>query len=213
MNKGLFIVFEGIDGCGKTSHIEKLYNRIKDITDKVIIINNIEEGSTTGKAIREMLVKKDDTINDMRISLLYLSELQYVTYKPDGIQYYLDQGYIVICSRWFYSTYAYAGGRTTVDNVINNATCMLPTPDITFYLNVTIEEAMKRLGKNGDFFEKRDKLINIKSRYDSLYTETMANAIKVNNNKDFDVINDALFQLSGNMIESKNLINKMGEEQ
>ena len=105
---GTLIVFEGIDGCGKTSTIEEVYKQLSEKGHKVVMLANIVEGSTTGSAIRTMLTKKDDTIDDIRIINLYLSELRYAVHTNiNGILGYLESGFIVLCSRWFYSTYAY----------------------------------------------------------------------------------------------------------
>ena len=81
MLKGKFIVFEGIDGCGKTSHIDKLANKLALLGHKVAIMSNIDEDGITGKAIREILKDKDSCISDMRLATLFLSELHYVVKK------------------------------------------------------------------------------------------------------------------------------------
>lgn len=210
MEKGTFVVVEGIDGCGKTSHIEKLYEKLTEQGKKVVIINNIKEGSTTGKAIREMLVKENDTINDLRMVLLYLSELQYVSKCKDGIEDLLNQGYIVLCSRFFYSTYAYAGTTNTIREIIRLSSLNLPEPDLTFYLNVNIKTAMARLGKNGDFFEKKEKLLIIKNRYEKLIDENMiTNVIRLNNETNFKIINNALLDIIVNASNLKNSIEKI----
>lgn len=199
MRKGKFIVFEGIDGCGKTSHIEELYHKLVKDGKKVIILNNIADGSITGKAIRKVLGNKSECINDMRLALLFLSELHYVMYKENGIEEYLNKGYIVLCSRYFYSTYAYAGSSKAVRDTIKNAVTNLPIPDITFYLNVKIDVAIKRMtSRDGtpDYYENHKKLIVIKNRYDNLIDAgTVNNVLKVNNNDDFEHTSNAMFSI------------------
>lgn len=199
MSKGKLIVFEGIDGCGKTSHIDKLANKLIELGHKVVVMNNIDEDGTTGKAIREILKDKDSCISDMRLALLFLSELQFVVKKKNGIEDLLKQGFTVLCSRYFYSTYAYAGSTKEVNVVIENGTYNLIKPDITFYLDVDITTAIKRLNDNRvekDYYENSSKLLIIKGRYSNLLEFKMIdNVIRINNNSDFEKINNTLLEL------------------
>ena len=220
-HSGTLIVFEGIDGCGKTSVIEEVQKLLlKDIkNEKIVIFSNIEEGSTTGSAIRTMLSKPNDTISNMRMVLLYLSELNYVVEKEKGIMEYLKEGYIVLCSRWFYSTYAYTNIESNlIDNVIKSATVTFPLPDITIYLKVDIDTAIDRLKNNnkGDFFEKRDKLVKVLKNYKYLIdNKIMSQVITIVNDKNFDfntkMISDLILTVN-NMKELKNKINN-GEKE
>lgn len=200
---GTLIVFEGIDGCGKTSSIEEVYNQLIDAGHKVIKLANIVEDSTTGKAIRTMLSTPNDTVDDIRIINLYLSELRYaINNEINGIVKYLKEGYIVLCSRWFYSTYAYINPTEATNSIIFNSTLDLPSPDLSVYLKVKVDTAVDRIKKRSDlntfdYFEKRDKLELIKERYDTLFSNTkywinnanikvVKNGITIVNNENFE---------------------------
>ena len=203
MNKypGTLIVFEGIDGCGKTSTIEEVYKQLTEEGHKVVMLANIVEGSTTGTAIRTMLSTPGDTIDDIRIINLYLSELRYAVYnKENGIIKYLKEGYIVLCSRWFYSTYAYIKQNEVINNIIFHSTVELPEPDLALYLKVETGTAVERIkvrntNNSVDYFEKRDKLEAIKNRYDTLFSnkafgcsmiKIVTHGITINNNSNFE---------------------------
>lgn len=198
---GSLIVFEGIDGCGKTSTIEEVYRQLTEEGHKVVMLANIVEGSTTGSAIRTMLSTPDDTIDDIRIINLYLSELRYAVYnKENGIVKYLKEGYIVLCSRWFYSTYAYIKQNEVINNIIFHSTVELPEPDLALYLKVETGIAVERIKARNtnnavDYFEKRDKLEAIKTRYDTLFSNNpfgcsmikiVTHGITINNNSNFE---------------------------
>lgn len=224
MNKypGTLIVFEGIDGCGKTSTIEEVYKQLTEEGHKVVMLANIVEGSTTGSAIRAMLSTPGDTIDDIRIINLYLSELRYAIFnKENGIIKYLEEGYTVLCSRWFYSTYAYINQAKRVNDIIYNSTKDLPEPDLSLYLKVDTDTAVSRIkarntGNTFDYFEKRDKLEAIKVRYDTLFgngvfayaTEFIVkNGIVVNNNDNFEFNTLMIKDLVSNTVILKNKIN------
>lgn len=200
---GSLIVFEGIDGCGKTSTIEEVYRQLTEEGHKVVMLANIVEGSTTGSAIRTMLSTPDDTIDDIRIINLYLSELRYaINNNMNGVNKYLEEGYIVLCSRWFYSTYAYVKQNEITRSIIYNSTLDLPKPDLSIYLKVDTDVAIERIKNRNinntfDYFEKRDKLEAIKDRYNLLYSNTkfiinnkevkiIKTGITINNNSNFE---------------------------
>ena len=200
---GTLIVFEGIDGCGKTSTIEEVYNQLTNEGHKVVMLANIVEFSTTGTAIRTMLSTKGDTIDDIRIINLYLSELRYAIFNNmNGIVKYLEEGYIVLCSRWFYSTYAYVKQNEITRSIIYNSTLDLPKPDLSIYLKVGTDVAIERIKNRNinntfDYFEKRDKLEAIKDRYDIMFKDTkyfnnrgeqviVHSGITIVNEKDFE---------------------------
>lgn len=223
---GCLIVFEGIDGCGKTSTIEEVYRQLSEEGHKVVMLANIVEGSTTGSAIRTMLSNKGDTIDDIRIINLYLSELRYAIYNnTNGIVKYLEEGYIVLCSRWFYSTYAYIKPTEATNNIIYNSTFDLPEPDLSIYLKVSIDVAVERIRSRNtsntfDYFEKRDKLDIIKNRYNTLFSNNVLfpyskekivnNGLVVNNEKDFEyntlMIKELIVTIE-QFKQKKNLIN------
>lgn len=185
--QGKLIVFEGIDGCGKTRMINGIYDSLIANNQKVVILNNIVEGSTTGTAIRSMLSKPNDTINNMRIALLYLSELQYATYRKEGIKDMLSRGYTVLCSRYYFSTYAYAGGTNDVDDVIRVASKSLPVPDKTIFLDVSVPVAMIRLNGGNDHFENSNKLMDADNKYKSLIARgIMKNKYIINNEDSYE---------------------------
>lgn len=223
---GSLIVFEGIDGCGKTSTIEEVYRQLSEEGHKVVMLANIVEGSTTGGAIRAMLSNKGDTIDDIRIINLYLSELRYAIHnKMNGITKYLEEGYIVLCSRWFYSTYAYIKQTEATSNIIYNSTYDLPEPDLSIYLKVSVDIAVERIRNRNttntfDYFEKRDKLDIIKNRYNTLFSNNVLfpyskekivnNGLVVNNEKDFEyntlMIKELIVTIE-QFKQKKNLIN------
>lgn len=224
---GTLIVFEGIDGCGKTSTIEEVYRQLSEEGHKVVMLANIVEGSTTGSAIRTMLSNKGDTIDDIRIINLYLSELRYAIHnKMNGVVKYLEEGYIVLCSRWFYSTYAYIKQTETISNIIYNSTYDLQEPDLSIYLKVSVDIAVERIRNRNttntfDYFEKRDKLEAIKNRYDLMFKGTkyfinkseqviVPTGITIVNEKDFEyntLMIKELIVATEQLKQKKNLIN------
>lgn len=149
----MFITFEGIEGCGKTTQVQRLKNYLDE--NGIPNINTLEPGGTDiGQSIRRVLL---DTNN---ISLLPLTEL--ILYAADRAQHVnevirpgLDQGKWVICDRYFDATIAYQGFGRGLDmeivNILNNKATGGLSPDITILMDCSEEVAIKRaLERNKD---------------------------------------------------------------
>ena len=80
---GKLIIFEGVDGVGKSTLLKQTYDMLRSKGyNKVIKFKNIEEGSVTGNAIRRILdIRRSEYVDSLRIALLYTSELFYVFNK------------------------------------------------------------------------------------------------------------------------------------
>lgn len=157
MDKGLFITFEGIDGCGKSTQIALTESYCKSKGRETLIIRE-PGGTTVGEKIRTILLdKKNDSMVPMSELLLY--EAARAQIVEEKIVPALEAGMVVICDRFFDSTAAYQGyarglGPELIDE-LNNIATSGRSPDITFYLDLSPEQALKRrLGRG----EEEDRL-------------------------------------------------------
>ena len=176
MQKGKFIVVEGLDGSGKTTLIENIVNSL----DGVISVKSLIDTLPRGKCIRECIGNKEYYGNDLSIALLYLSE---TTRVKDRIVHYLENGNNVIVDRWFYSTMAYTNNKYI--DIIDNVGKYLPNIDMTIYVDVDIDTLIKRISNKlgEDVFTNKDKLVNVGNCYKEL---KMSNQIIFNNNFEDD---------------------------
>ena len=157
MDKGLFITFEGIDGCGKSTQIALTESYCKSKGRETLIIRE-PGGTTVGEKIRTILLdKKNDSMVPMSELLLY--EAARAQIVEEKIVPALEAGMVVICDRFFDSTAAYQGyarglGPELIDE-LNNIATSGRSPDITFYLDLSPEQALKRRLDRG---EEEDRL-------------------------------------------------------
>jgi len=154
MQKGLFITFEGGDGCGKTTQIKLLDEYLRNKGYKTLLTR--EPGSKgLGVKLREILLNYDGEVSPVCESFLFLADrAQHVDciIKPA-----LKEGVIVLCDRHTDSTVAYQGyGRgldlEQIHNLNRIATSGLK-PDLTIVLDVDVETSQKRVGKEKDRME------------------------------------------------------------
>lgn len=160
----MFITFEGIEGCGKTTQMRRLKERLR--AQGVPFVPTLEPGGTEiGKKVRQILLDSGNR------SLTPLAEL--LLYSADRAQHVeevirpaLDQGKWVICDRYFDATVAYQGWARGQDmnliRFLNGKVTGGISPDVTFLLDCPVEiglsRALKRNEEQGgvgqDRFEK-----------------------------------------------------------
>ncbi len=152
MMKGIFITFEGIDGCGKSTQCEMLKDYLKDSGKDFIFVRE-PGGTVIGERIREILLDKKNSQMTPRAELL-LFEAARAQITEEVIKPALEEGKIVLCDRFFDSSSAYQGmargmGMDFVASLNMAATGGLK-PDITFFFDISAEEALLRRGKRGE---------------------------------------------------------------
>jgi dTMP kinase len=142
----MFITFEGIDFCGKSTQVLLLQKYLENKGERVIIIRE-PGGTEISEKIRDILLDKKNhkMVTEAEIFLFSASRAQLVREK---IRPFLDEGYYVISDRFHDSTTAYQGyGRgLPVESVeiINHVAIDNTIPDITFIIDIPGEELTKR---------------------------------------------------------------------
>lgn len=154
MKKGLFITFEGADGCGKTTQMNLLAEYLKK-QGREVVLTREPGGKGLGEKIREILLNYDGEVSDRCESFLFLAD------RAQNIDTIVnpavDAGKIVLCDRHTDSSVAYQGYGRGLDieriNMLNNLATNGKKPDITFVFDIDTETSMKRVGKEKDRME------------------------------------------------------------
>ena len=152
--KGLFITFEGADGCGKTTQLNLLADYLTAQGKEVVVTR--EPGSKgLGVKLREILLNYDGEVAPECESFLFLADrAQHIAtiVKPA-----IEAGKIVLCDRHTDSTVAYQGYGRGLDldriNYLNSIAVAGLKPDLTIVFDVDIETSMKRVGAEKDRME------------------------------------------------------------
>jgi len=154
MKKGLFITFEGADGCGKTTQIKLLDSYIKELGRDTLLTR--EPGAKgLGEKLREILLNYDGEVSPNCESFLFLADrAQHVDciIKPA-----LEEGKIVLCDRHTDSTVAYQGYGRGLDidkiKLLNDFATGGLKPDLTIVFDIDVETSLSRVGKDKDRME------------------------------------------------------------
>lgn len=163
---GKFIVFEGIDGCGKGTQLKMLANYLFDADKKNIIVLTREPTkiSPAGIEMRRRLAEdKNPRENAELYAKLYVDDRKY--HVEHVIQPALNAGHIVLCDRYKYSTIAY---QRTQGMDVKKLLAMhesLPVPDIIFILDVPVDVALSRIKRKKDVFEQREFMEELRRNY------------------------------------------------
>ena len=147
--KTFFVVFEGIEGSGKTYHCKKLYRKITKLGFRAILTRE-PGGLKNTKHIRKILLSgKKNKFNKITDLLLYLasrSEHVEKIIKPS-----MNKKKIIICDRFVDSTIAYqVYGQKINQNIVDHFHREILgniRPDLTFLLKINVDTALKRIKK------------------------------------------------------------------
>ena len=165
--KGIFIVFEGLDGSGKSTQAVRLFNRLK--RRKIPTSLHREPGGTIlGEEVRK-IVKKGDLNNP--ISEILLFNASRASLIKEQIHPSLSTGQVVICDRFSASTIAYQGfgGNVNIEHIrqINHYATKGLTPTLTFLLDIDPTISLQRLKLtrlHRDHYEKEQLFFHQKVR-------------------------------------------------
>ncbi len=166
MKRGLFITFEGADGCGKSTQLNMLADYLTKKGFEVVVTR--EPGAKgLGEKIREILLNYDDIVSDRCESFLFLADrAQHIDMIVNPA---VEAGKIVLCDRHTDSTVAYQGyGRQLpLDRIkmLNEMAVNGRHPDLTFVFDIDVETSMKRVGDDKDRMESAGKEFHNRVRY------------------------------------------------
>jgi len=157
MKKGLFITFEGLEGCGKTTQAKMLFDFLTK--QKIPSIYTKEPGGTKiGDKIRKILLDQKYEGMDYKTEMLL-----FLASRAENVRLIilpaLEKGKVVISDRFYDSTTAYQGyGRGIDVKIINNLNSLVvekTIPDLTFILDINPDEGLRRSTSFGNSNEMR----------------------------------------------------------
>jgi len=160
-----FIVFDGIDGCGKTTIAKMVANYLKKKRFKVFFTHEPSK-LATGRKIKELIRKK--TMNRNFWKVLFTQDR--IEHTKKIIKPKLEKGFIVVCDRYYYSTLAYQLNQKEWKSYLKKYGFL--KPDIAFILDVIPSVALKRLEKRKKkktIFEKQGFLEKIRKKFLEIY--------------------------------------------
>lgn len=157
---GRFIVFEGIDGCGKSTQIERLRQALV-AKGRSVSLTAEPTATPTGKMLRAALSGADPRTPSEMAALFTLDRIGH-NKAPGGIDEMLAAG-DVLCDRYYYSSLAYQGSLCDYEWVrhMNLACPEIRTPDLCIFLDLEPSVSLSRIKARGEateIYEKEESL-------------------------------------------------------
>ncbi len=198
--RGKFIVFEGLDGAGKTTQIKLLAEKIRREGSEVFVTAE-PTGFETGREIREVLAGK---IRKNPFELAAMFVLDRITHNsaPGGISDMLESGTDIICDRYYYSNLAYQGYLTDYEWVraMNLACPQIRKPDLCIFLDLEPEESLRRIGETRDgrdIYENLEALTRVRETFGKVIIDLKDtdNIVTVNTSAPIEVVGARIYDI------------------
>ena len=167
--KGIFIVFEGIDGAGKTTQVNLLAQNLASLGREVSLS---AEPTTlaTGKAIRRALSGEEKKSECEMAAMFVLDRIAHNINSETGIRALTERGIDVISDRYYYSSLAYQGTATDYEWVkaMNINSPEIRRPDLCIYLDLLPEQSLERISRGREsleIYENLEKLTAVRAKF------------------------------------------------
>lgn len=199
MNKKLFIVFEGIDSCGKTTQAELLKNYFKSRKEQVVISPEPSNG-IIGNMIRQALKQRitfssNQYLFDEQMAYLFAADRHDHLYNDiDGVFKLIKDNYHVISTRYYFSSLAYNCENKEKFAFIQKLNDRFPYPDLTIYIDIPVEVSLKRLQERSlkEVYETQDKLTKVSQQYQQIFKDYQGKAIAIDGTQDIQEIHQEI---------------------
>jgi dTMP kinase len=155
---GLFITFEGGEGCGKSTQSRLLLKKLEQQNVPVVLTHE-PGGTALGNELRKALKRKRESSISPQAELFLLAASR-VQLVAEVIRPALEEGKVVLCDRFTHSTMVYQGyGRGldfTAIKMVNNMATGYLNPDLIIFLDISPEQGLARKQSLKDRFELED---------------------------------------------------------
>jgi dTMP kinase len=194
---GKLIVLEGVDGSGKTTQAKILSETLIKMGHKVWVTKNPTD-HTIGKFIRNDILSGKEKVPPQAIQYLFAADR---VVQQDEIIQKLNDGYVIICDRYFWSSVAY--GMTDLNEVSDRLLTSYSIlsfyhqfliPDLTIFLEIDSDTAVSRIEdkKDKEIYENREKIEKIIKMYEYI-TQKFPNELTIlDGKKDLNSVSEEI---------------------
>lgn len=201
----MFITFEGIEGCGKTTQVRRLADNLMGM--EITVVLTLEPGGTrVGQDIRRMLLDSRNS-NLTPLAELLLYEADRAQHVEEVVKPALTEGKWVLCDRFFDSTMVYQGYARGQDMTLigdlNEKCCSGILPDLTFVVDCPVQIGIKRALKRNEVHmeegqdrferEKRDFHEAVRNGYLKMAMEAPKRIVVVDGTLNEDELEKVIF--------------------
>ena len=165
--KSYFLVVEGLDGSGKSTQSELIAEELRAQKKDIVTTSEPTGYSSVAQKIADVLQKKIK-MESLELQKLFAKDRK--EHTEHTIIPSLEGGKIIISDRYAFSSFAYGSLQCDVEELIE-MNKHYPMPDLAFFIDVDLDECLKRIGKRGkpqELFEEKQKMQKIRDTYAGL---------------------------------------------
>jgi dTMP kinase len=200
MAKGRFVVFEGLDGSGKTTQMARINQRLAGMGIQTLTTCEPTDGPV-GSLIRQMLAGRI-SIDPRTLAALFAADRTDHLLTPEtGVAASVKKGGMVLCDRYYFSSYAYHARDLDLAWIItlNALNAHILKPDLTLFIDVAPKTCLARImaGRNRlDMFEKIDILTQVRDNYFAAFKRLrdQETVVVVDGNASEDAVEQSIWQ-------------------
>jgi len=196
--KGVFIVFEGIDGSGKSTHIKALAEELRSQGYGVLQTSEPSK-DRIGNFIRRYAERNDSRLTPETEALLFAADR--FEHVKTVIEPALRRGRIVISDRYLYSSLAYQGAGGLEVDWIREMNRFAPKPDLGILLDILPEFSLQRVNRRKTVFEDSDYLRKVRNIYLQLVEE--GELVRIDADKPRKAVQAEIFSLVQELLEGE----------
>jgi dTMP kinase len=194
-----YVVFEGIDGCGKTTQIDAVKDRLVAVGKDVVRLREPTKDSPFGKQLREVFARGERPSYDEEVMLFEEDRRWHMKWR---VKHALMLNVIILQDRSYFSTAAYQGsaGRRTYHDFIKMHERFSFQPDVVILFDMDVDEAQRRLADRGEgetSMEHRDIQIAVRQAFLDIYRDygKARNIVTIDASKPVDDITNDIMSI------------------
>jgi len=176
LDKIKFIVFEGIDGSGKSTQAS-LLKKYFISQGKQAVLSPEPSSGPIGHLIRETLKKRVffshdyQKFNGQMAYLFAADRYDHLYNEIDGVFQLIANNFYIITTRYYFSSLAYNSENTTEFELVKQLNQRFPNPDLVIYLDIPISVSLDRLDRFyiREVYETESKLLRVRQTYENIF--------------------------------------------
>ena len=167
-SRGKLIVFEGLDGSGKSSQLNNLNERLSALKIPNVLTREPSDKNIIGLMARGAVNGTFDIEKESLALLFAADRYEHVTKE---IVPALEKGITVLCDRYYFSNFAYQSVTTSLERIIqhNEKVMEILKPDVTIFLDTDAQECVRRINQDRyervEMFEDLDNLKLVRNNF------------------------------------------------
>ncbi|MFX0101367.1 MAG: dTMP kinase [Candidatus Hodarchaeota archaeon] len=198
----MLIIFEGIDGTGKSTQVILLDKRLNGKGNHLAPNGTLTIAEPTnskyGKEIRQRMMNSETRLSFEEELDLFIKDRKFNI--DNNINPALEEGKVVILDRYYFSTAAYQGSRGYMDyqDIIDMNEKFAPVPSILFIFFIPVEKALERIDADAgrssrSYMEKAENLKKVQDIFQRIHESGKYNSVSIDSLQDIDQIHEKIW--------------------